>query len=886
MGCDITTLPAQTSNDAEAPGQWRTIGNEDELMTNTLLKIWLMTAIVPIPAATAQIIQEARVSVEDSACIRGRPFRTITLEMSLKPFKMNDEQYIRGICRELFTQWAPLIRHAEQVSVMMWTADGSEILSYTGDLSQHLEWGRYLGNPNTGRAVGSDPLAPLSIHERAFLYMEKPPVYTLGDLRFIVQCLKEEGRRMTGKPVRVGATFDPGPEFAKSDFKYGKHPEICMAATMGHKSFVCCYALLHQDDTRYAGFPQGIPEGTPFGTFFGRQAQHFLTDLGYDYLWFSNGFGFGLETWSSTGAVFTGEAFDSGQLLGVRTKIIDFWKRFRQECPAIRVETRGTNLATGIDLAKDGVDLREIYRGGFNLLPPPNSPWAALDGDFGLELTGYLSRMAELPDDEFPFRFYTHDPWWINSPWLDRYGRQPHDIFLPLACARVNRDGGVEVPTHLNLLTVDDSFGNMPAQVPNEVIPLILEGRRDAPDTPGPFVWVYPFEEYHDWAYQTPSRLSEIFGGDWVIRQAINNGFPLNTVMSTSTLLSVQATQPELLARAVLVTIAPAAGSEVESTLIDFVKRGGHLLVYGPITYAGPAFLELLNLAGAEPLEGVFDIDIDDDVPGDTCELAHYPAQIRHSALVNGGGVEPVVQDRADPATRVLATMHQGGQSRDVLVVRSQPAWNGGKVVYFRGTHSNRYTGSRLLTPDNPQEFFHGPLLMRFVLSEFGYTFLHTKQRPEVKDPVVCVARSNNGYYFSGYTPDTTVKQRFRFPQGAPLLLGYETLLENGCSTYHLPRGWHRECRVFVTQPADGHLGCNERHSNEKGVVRRVEVDGLANATVIFFPGCEAQESNIRVYLNANYPWVQGRIPCARGPGVFGQCYQVTNVTGRLTIAW
>ena len=148
---------------------------------------------------------------------------------------------------------------------MLWTADGSEILSYTGDPQQRLEWARYLGNPNTARAVGSEPDAPLSIHERAFLYRENPPEYTLGDLRFIVQCLKEEGLRITGKPVRVGATFDPGPEFAKSEFKYQKHPEICMSATMGQKSFVCCYAVLHRDDTSYAGFPDGIAEGTPFG---------------------------------------------------------------------------------------------------------------------------------------------------------------------------------------------------------------------------------------------------------------------------------------------------------------------------------------------------------------------------------------------------------------------------------------------------------------------------------------------------------------------------------------------------------------------------------------------------------------------------------------------
>ena len=831
-----------------------------------------------------QIFQEPRIGLADAHFTRGEPFKNVTLEVSLKPFKKNDPEYIRGICREIFTQWAALIRHAERVSVMMWTADGSEILDYRGDPAQRLEWAMYLGNPNTGRAVGSEPDAPLSIHERAFLYMEDPPEYTLGDLGFIVQCLKEEGRRVTGKPVRVGATFDPGPEFAKSDFKYTRHPEILMGATMGEKTFVCCYAVLHGDDEPYAGFPEGIPEGTPFGTFFGRQVQHFLTDLGYDYIWLSNGFGFGLEPWSSTGAIFTGKSFDGEKLRQTRELVIDFWRLFRRECPEFRVETRGTNLATGIDLARDGVDLRAIYRGGFNLLPPPNSPWAALDGDFGLELTGYLSRMAELPDEDYIFRFYTHDPWWINSPWLDRYGRSPHDIYLPLACARVNREGEVVHPAHLNFLSIDDSFGNMPVQVPNEVTPHILEGRYNAPDAPGPFVWVYPFDEYHDWAYRSPERLGEIFSGDWVIRQAINGGFPLNTVVSTAGLVASLKRKPDLYRGTVLVTIAPESGSAVEAALMDFVRGGGKLMVYGPLAHAGSAFLDFLNLRPDEPLEGTFDLDY--SVPGDAFTQAEAPAQVRHDPLVNGGGVEPVVADRQDAATRVLATMKQGDRARHVLVARSRDDWRGGKVIYYRGTHSNRYVGGRLLTPDNPEEFFHGTLLMRYALGEFGYTFLQERLRPAARSPVVCVARCNNGFYFSGYTPDTTVKQRFRFPQGAPLLLGYETVLEEGCSTYQQPRGWHRECRVFVTQPSGGRVGCNERHSGVRGVVRRLEVDGLADATVVFYPGSEAREENIRVYLNANYPWRSGRIPFETGPADIGPCYQVTGVTGRLTIAW
>src|SRR5690606_37865618 len=89
--------------------------------------------------------------------LRGKSFHNITLEASLKPFKKNDKTYIREVATEMFTQWHALLRHADTVSVMLWTGDGSEILDYKGTPSQPLEWARYLGNPNTKHEVGSGP---------------------------------------------------------------------------------------------------------------------------------------------------------------------------------------------------------------------------------------------------------------------------------------------------------------------------------------------------------------------------------------------------------------------------------------------------------------------------------------------------------------------------------------------------------------------------------------------------------------------------------------------------------------------------------------------------------------------------------------------------------
>lgn len=830
----------------------------------------------------ASVALQAQVAREnlDNTTLKGKNFNNITLEVSLKPFKKNNTDYFKAVAKEIFTQWYSLLRHSDTISVMLWTSDGSEILDYSGKLSQPLEWARYLGNPNTKHEVGSGP-EELSIHERAYLYMENPPEFTYGDLKNIIKALKETGFEITGKPIRVGATFDPGPEFAKSEFKYKKHPEILGGSAMGHKSFVSCYSVLNADEDPYAGFPNGIPENTPFGTFFGKQCQHFLSDLDFDYVWFSNGFGFGVEGWSATGAIFNGKDFAQDKLSAATGKVAEFWKLFRKECPDFQVQTRGTNLSAGADLARDGVDLRAIYKVS-NVLPPPNSPWAALDGDFGLELAGHLSRIAELPDDRFLFRYYTHDPWWINSPWLDRYGREPHDIYLPMSLSRIDAEGNIGVPTHLNFLTIDNSYGEMPTQVPDEVIPHILKARYDMPTAPGPVVWVYPFDEYHDWAYQYKDRLPEVYYGDWFIRQAINNGFPLNTVISTTSFKKLIASEPSYFKESVLVTIAPDAGSDLEKSLIAFVSSGGKLIVFGPVDHSGPAFLELLNLENVSALNGELSInkDFTIDVMGQP-----YPEVINHRSLFSAGGIRTKVKNKGDQRTHIHASIRKGTEERDVVWSRSLPAWKGGKVVYVRGTNSSNFDGGRLLTPDDPEKYFIGQLHLRYALDQFGIHFGIQKKDPAVKSPVTTVSRSNNAFVFSGYNPNTTATHVLKFPQGAPLLLGFQTDLNNGHSTYTMPTAWSRESRIFVEQ-ADGELSYKELHSGQKGVSKRFFVGGLKDATVRIYPEGHVTLESINVYLNARYPWKEGKIAVARADEKFGHCFEVKNVTGDLVVSW
>lgn len=803
--------------------------------------------------------------------------RNVTLEMSLKPFKDDTPQTARTVCEHLFTQWLPLLQEAKQVSVLLWCADGSEILDYRADPGAPFEWARYIGGATSKAPVANDPDG-VALHSRPYLYMDDPPVFTYGWLRETVGIIKQVGREITGLPVRVGETFDPGPEFAKSPFKYERHPEICMGDTMGAKSFVCAYATLHADPEPYAGFPDGIEEGTPLGTFLGRQAQCFLTDLGFDYLWLSNGFGFGLEPWALRGAVFDGERFSTDRVDEVRALNLAFWDAFRAECPDFPVETRGTNLSTAMDLSSDAVPLRDIYAGGYGIEPPPNSPWAALNRDFGIELVGWMSHIAELPGESFPYRFYTHDPWWLNSPWLDRYGREPHDIYLPLAVARIDARGETRTPDSMLFLTADDSYGNLPDQVPQEVIPHLLSGHRDRPDAPGLITWVYPFDEYHDWTFGSPPRIEEVFFGDWFMRGALNQGLPANTVMSTASLVAVVANRPEILRETLLLSPVPSAGSEWEKALLGHVDSGGQVVLYGPLTGASETLLSLLGIELGEPLEGEFALH--SDLPADLAAVS--PPRVMHHALLSAGGICEKAVSGLEPAVRLL---QDGLERAGAAIMRRE---NGGALGWVRGTVAcdpGKVRG-HLLTPLDRDEYYPMEALLRQMCAALGAEVLVERREAEQLTPMLCMARHANGFFLSGYNPDNTVIQHLRLPQGAPLMVGMATRLLRGRATYTMPPAWHRECRVFIEQAGEGLVSCHEQHSGDINTRRRLIVRGLDAATVRFYPEVGTVEK-VAMLRNPAYPYLVGDfVTLQECRDRWGHYLEARDVTGDVLISW
>lgn len=798
----------------------------------------------------------------------------ITLEVSLKPFYDLSDAGIGKVCEKIYFQWLPLFKDVDILSIMFWTADGSEILEYTGSMDACFEWSKYIGvaNPEVYGNIPDLPIEQLSIHHAPRLYREDAPEYTYGDLRRVLQIMRRVFAAH-GREIRLGATFDPGPEFAKSPFKYQDHQEICMADTLGEgglKSFVCCYSVLKADDKSYAGFPDGIEEGTPLGKFLGRQAKHFCADMGFDYLWLSNGFGFGLETWGATGAIFDGEAFDASSCGDVKEKIFRFWTEFRKELPDLPIENRGTNLSTGMDLSSDVVPLREIYAEVPGIAPPPNSPWAALNGDFGMELGGWMSHIAELPSGSgYPFRFYTHDPWFVNSPWLDRYGRNPHDIYMPLSITRLDENGKLMAPDHIEFLTIDNSYGELPDQVPDEVIPHIKAALASTPDAAGPVIWLYPFDEYHDMTF-AGEKLEEVFFGDWFMRSAINAGFQVNTVVSTRNFkaaLDGGVCKNNVITAPSAVTDTP----EILELLTRFVTDGGKVLLYGPV--GNDKLKSMLGLTDAAGVSG----ELEGVVNGQSVKILHNP-------LYSAGEIDTLVEPGATGVELIASVAAADGSKRAIALTRSS-----GKGVFGWVRGSNSFTlkrGGRYPEMHDPAVWFHPETLMRSVLGKFGYVCEFDCRSAKQELPVVVSCYNNNALYVSAYVRDLNTAERLRYPEGAPIFVQTETWIEQGVALYHLPKACHLECRVFV-EMADGAVKCREHCPTTPEVSRRLEVSGLDNATVRFRPARGYERSTQILKNPGGAPFLKGDFPEQEIEQDFaGTVITCRNITGTLLISW
>lgn len=741
------------------------------------------------------------------------------LEMSLKPFKSFDDESIRSVCAKIFYDWQKLIDKSDSLAVMLWTADGSEILEYSGDLSQSFEYCDVIGIGNPRKTSDYTESEKNYLHARPVPYNGERKKMDYDTLRRIIKALKEVGLEICKKPVSVIETFDPGPEFAKSDFKYNRHKEICKGNIMGERMWLHCASELHAEQRRYAAYPDGIPEGTHFGEFLGRQLMHLVKDIGFDGIWLSNGFGFSLASWNWKGEVFDGNRFDTENLGSVRDSINRFWKSFTAEIGDMLVETRGSNLSTAMDISAHGCPIDDIYK--YNMLTPPNSPWAALNYRFGLELAGYMSHIAQISEKGYLFRYYTHDPWWYNSPWFDRYGRSPHDIYLPLALARIDENGEVTKPYGVNLLSIDDSFGNMPEKCANEVIPHILEGFNNYSDRAGLVCWLYPFATYCETGLYK-SRPETLMMDDWLMESAIDCGFPLNTVVSDKSFMTAPT---DTFSDSIIVTPVPPKGSVAEACVFRAVEAGLRVMLFGSTHDASEKMRAIIGVELDTPIEGK--LLLRQDVVCDSFTDASLSDTINHNPLLSNGGV------RETSRLAYAYVTDQNGNERAYCTVNREK-----NIVWIRGSFPhNGNTNDALPLLEDASVYFPPAYLFRASLDFFGIHISYNGMYTSDKLPINLYSRHDNAYYFTGFAKDTTITTDIRFPYGVPLPTGTSTIVEDNMGRFINEQWSHKECRVFVKQSQRSKLSCIRKTAGDTMMADyRIEISGLVNADVTFLP--------------------------------------------------
>lgn len=826
-----------------------------------------------------------------------RPLRRANLEVSLKPFPSFDDAAVTATVRTLFDQWRTLLATAQECSVLLWVSDGSEILDWAGDLTDELEWARFIGFNNTAASAYGEEKEPERV---AIPYRAGTGPITYADVARVVAAIKAAGAE-AGIPTRVGATFDPGPEFAPSDFKFTRHPEVvARGEDVGIGPIIAMvrhFSVLEGDDRPYAAFPAGIPAGTSFGELLGRQSEDYLRALGFDYLWLSNGFGFSSYAWSELGESFDGARFRPERTGDLRERALGFWADLAAHL-TYPVQVRGTNHTAGIDIGADSVPALEVYERGYLESPPPNSPWGPLNEDFGIELSGLMSRVAVLPAGAqgFRFRFYANDPWFWQQPWWDFYHREPFDIYLPLAVARLRADGSVEPASEVNVLTVDTAHGVLDERCGREVGTHVATALEALPDEAGPVVWVYPFREYHEAMAADPTTIGRPHFEDWYLTAAINAGLPLNTVVSTDDLAGAMAAGA--LAGRTLVVPVGALSEPVARVLAGHVRGGGTLIAYGALDGASSAARGLLGVAvddnGLDGLDG--DLTLVSTLGSDVVPGGALPTTVRHVPHLSGGPVREV----AAPGTQVLASVTDrrparparmapgpAGQARAYATARPLGA---GEVRWVRGSSPFRYAdpdaqGRRAHVPHDRAALADPAALLRDLLRRGGLHVAHELRTPAAGRAVHAVHRSAGAYWFTGYLPDTTTRLSLALPAGAPLLNHQECWYDGATATYQLPKSFRAECRVLVDQATAGVLRCREIAPYPAHMTRAMRVTGLVDATVTLLLPPSAAE--VRVDVD-DVPFDLDELATAddvrRASGAAAR--HLTGVTGTLTLAW
>lgn len=749
--------------------------------------------------------------------------KTLGLGISLKPFKDKSRKFIYSKVEELFCLWFPMLKEAEEIWFNFMIGNGDLILTWDGNPELEFEWDHYKGHNNP--LYAGYKFNPIPLRN----YVEDWVHFSYSDLKFIFTLFKSLAEKK-GLKIKIIVNIEPGPEFSESLFRYVKHSEILEFQGGEHGNSISFKAKLSKDNCRYASYPDGIPENEPFGRFLGKQIREFIKFTEIDGVSFSNGLGFGTHPWSLVGHNFDGKNFNLVDFELESKEIEEFWRLLRKEVPEIIITAQGTNWPVGVDISAKCVPIKKIYE-SYLSRPLGTTVSVFFNDSLGFAMASYLSRIA--PTTSFDFGYYLLDPWYPQDAWEDfPYDHQPFDIYCPMSSGVMTIEGKTIGADSVTCSAVNDDNGEFCEDTVYEVIPHLRKAILHRPDKPGILVWLFPFDEYNETGLKTPNLLSNLFFWDCFTASSIDNGLPLNTVISTA---NFSKSNFALLKNSILYTCVPLYYWNYGEKIEDFIRSGGKAIVYGSILYADAKFRNLLNLKTGEGIDG--EMRLIRRVGSSKRENF----TLYHEANISGGSIVEELADPRDPYTTVIYEVIKGDIRKVYASFRSLPEWNGGKILWIRGTLPFTLEGENIYFKDSlPAK------IPRFLLEYFDY---YIKQIPEeCRSGQIFISRSNNAYIFSGYKPDSTVQFLLKFPEGAPILFNYDVPISDGASLYHFPKSFHEECRIFVKQ-SSGKIKCRRtlRHEFSED---EVEINGLREAEVIFYPSEDKLE---HIQVNPKY---------------------------------
>jgi hypothetical protein len=778
--------------------------------------------------------------VKDIEILNGKIERVV-FEMSLKPFK---DRNFKEKCEEILEKWESMIKIADRISILLWVGNGSEIIEWDGKYNKEINWARYIGFCNLDYGAYPPEIEHYKINKAA-LYEKNPLKITYKDLKKIIYFFKKIAKEKYKKKLTVGIPFDPGPEFVHDKFRYLEHTEILKGGPKSEYNtcwFVCSWSKIRDVKEKLKGFPEGIKGEIPFGEFLGKQFYHFAKDMNVDYIWFSNGFGFSHYAWYYKGEIFDGEKFNVEKIPDIEEKIISFWKYFRKYWKG-EIEIRGTNYAMGLDISKDAINYKRIYKEGKLDVIPPNTPWGSRD--MGGEICIYLTRLAEIPEKRIPIRFYINDPWFRSNPWWDYYGREPYDIYLPMMAGRINERGEIEKFKEIEFLTIDTEKGEVSKKQAEEVYYHIKRGIEFSPDEPGPVLWIYPFDEYHE-VLKNPIHISHLYFGDSFISRCISNGFPLNTVISSKNFKKLYKKNPDYFKNIILLTHLPLGDWDYIYDVVDFVKEGGNVIFYGSFAPVKDDIRKIFNVKIEEGLDG--DFEIENKLIEDTLSI-NLDRKFYHNSVFGGGWIGEIIEE----GEKVI--LRKNGKKRTFVSLIN---YGKGKIGWIRG--SLPYKSERFSYQPHtlsPSEYYEPCDFLRYLLSEFGYVIKFWKyvnlQIKDKKDsvseisvstitssisrsPAILISRKKNGYVIGGIKPNNEVEIYLRFPEGIPLPTEREVVMEKDkLGKYNFDKTFLFEVRFFVEQKEESVFQTKEL-PKEFGYEREISISGLKNATLTVYP--------------------------------------------------